>query len=226
MTRFFKQAALLAAMGLAIYGTEAAVTFYFGDQTLAPLLSVLCCAGLVFLGSPRLNLAAIPLFAVESYLLIMDSSKYPLIRSVTMILGGLLAYWACRQKKNLEERVSEVELVLSSMSTPWILCDRSGNIGRLSASASELVGESLNSLHGSSFFSRFSGGPSKGELIQKFLRAADSRLAVDRVGLNLAYRPNLKIDASFIPIRTKEGVGILVVFASDSFAVSHKLPNP
>lgn len=213
MACYLKRVALLVVMGLAIYGTEVAVTFFFGDQTLAPLLSVLCCATLVFLGSPRTILAAIPFFAAESYLLIMDSSKYPLIRTTTMVVGGLLAFWACRQKRKLEDRISEVELVLSKMTTPWILCDRSGSIRRLSTSASELAGAGFKDLEGTSFFSRFSGGPSKGELIQKFLRAADSRLPVDRVGLNLADRPNLQTDASFIPVQTREGIGILVVFS-------------
>lgn len=208
--------AILAAMATAIYGIEAAVTHSFGDQTLAPLLSTLCCAALIILGSPRLILVAIPIFATESYLLIMDSSKYPLIRSTTMIVGGQLAYWACCQKRNLKERVNEVELILSKMHTPWILCDRSGNIQRMSTPAAQMVQANFNDLQNTSFFAKFGGGNSKGEIIQKFLKAADTRFPVDRVGLNLTDQPNIHADASFIPVQTREGTSILVILSVQS----------
>jgi len=203
-------------MAAAIYGIERAVGFFYSDQTLAPVLSILCFAILVFFGSSRLILVAIPLFALESYLLIRDLSAYPHIRTISVGMGGLLAYWTCRQKQNLEERISEVDMILSKMQTPWILCDRSGNIRRMSTPAAQLAQANFKDLEGSSFFSKFSGGPSKGELIQKFLKAADSRITVDRVGLNLSDHPGFHADASFVPLQTKEGVGILVILSPNS----------
>lgn len=214
--KFSRKALPLAALLGTVFIVEQVVTRLFGDQTLAPLLSILSCAALVFLGSPRLILVAIPLFAVLTYFLILDSSKYPLIRTFTMIIGGFMAYWTCRQRRNLEERTSEVEMVLSKMATPWILCDRSGNIRRMSTSAAQLAQATFRELEGTSFFAKFSGGPSKGELIQKFLRAADSRISVDRVGLNLIDLPGFHTDASFIPVQTKEGTGILVILSAQS----------
>lgn len=203
-------------MAAAIYGIERAVSLLYTDQTLAPVLSILCFAILIFFGSPRLILVAIPLFALESYLLIRGLSAYPHIRTISVVMGGLLAYWACRQRQNLEERINEMDTILSKMQTPWILCDRSGNIRRMSTPAAQLARANFKDLEGTSFFSKFSGGPSKGELIQKFLKAADSRIAVDRVGLNVADQPGSYIGASFIPIQTKEGTGILVILSPQS----------
>jgi hypothetical protein len=199
-----------------IFGADRAVAHFYSEQTLAPVLAILCLAGLVFLGSPRLILVAIPLFAAESYWIIKDSSMYPHIRTISVVLGGLLAFWASLQKKSLEDRLSELDMILAKLRAPWILCDRSGNIRRMSTPAAQLAQANFKELEGSSFFSKFSGGPSKGELIQKFLKAADSRLAVDRVGLNLAERPGLHTDASFIPIQTREGPGILVILSPNS----------
>ena len=81
-----------------IYGLDRAVAYFFSEQTLAPVLAILGLAGLVFLGSPRLILLAIPLFAAESYWIIRDSSMDPHIRTISVVLGGLLAYWANLEK--------------------------------------------------------------------------------------------------------------------------------
>lgn len=216
MDSFLKKIFLLVVMAAAIYGIERGVSLIYTDQTLAPVLSILCFAILIFVGSPRLILVAIPLFALESYLLIRGISAYPHIRTISLVLGGLLAYWACRQKVILEARISEMDIILSKIQTPWILCDRSGSIRRMSTPAAQLARANFKDLEGSSFFSKFSGGPSKGELIQKFLKAADSRIAVDRVGLNVVNQPGSYTDASFIPIQTKEGTGILVILSPQS----------
>ena len=90
-----------------------------------------------------------------------------------------------------------------------ILCDRSGNIRRMSTPAAELVQANFKDLEGTSFFSKFSAGASKGELIQKFLKTADSRAPVEKLSLAIATTPARTLDASFIPIQTREGPGIL-----------------
>ena len=60
MLSVFKRFALLGLMVGLIYGIETVVTHLFGDQTLAPLLSILCCAALVILGSPAMILPRSP----------------------------------------------------------------------------------------------------------------------------------------------------------------------
>lgn len=207
---------LLLMMVLAVWGAEQATTATFGDQTLAPILCILACAILVFLESPRLILFAIPCFALETYLLIMDSSIYPAIRTTTMIVGGLLAYWACRQRKALKAQVRETDMILNKLDTPWALCDRSGNIQRVSSKAADLAGSAPDQMLGISFFSKFGGGPSKGELIQKFLRSADSREAADPIFLVPNDRAPCPLKAAFVPVQTKDGIGVLTIFGDSS----------
>ena len=132
LSNYLRKALVLLLMAGLIYGLDRALACLYSEQTLAPVLAILCLAGLVFHGSPRLILLAIPLFAAESYWIIRDSSMDPHIRTISVVLGGLLAFWASLQKKSLEDRLSELDLILSKLQAPWILCDRSSNIRRMS----------------------------------------------------------------------------------------------
>ncbi len=213
LKQFFSKFLILVALAASIYGVDRAVAYFYSEQTLAPVLAILSFGGLIFLGSPRLILVAIPLFAAESYWIIRDTSMYPHIRTVSVILGGLIAYWACFQRRSLEARLSELDLILAKLNAPWVLCDRSGNIRRMSTPAAELAPTNFKDLEGTSFFAKFTAGPSKGELIQKFLQTADSRDPVEKFVLSTPENPGRLFDSSFVPVQTREGPGILVVLS-------------
>jgi hypothetical protein len=216
LKRFFSKFLILVIMAASIYGIDRAVARLYGEQTLAPVLAILCFGGLIFVGSPRLILVAIPLFAAESYWTIRDASMYPHIRTVSVILGGLIAYWACGQRRSLESRLAELDLILAKLQAPWILCDRSGNIRCMSNAAADLAKANFKDLEGISFFTKFTAGPSKGELIQKFLQTADSRVPVEKFILSTTANPACLLDSSFVPIQTREGPGILVILSEAS----------
>jgi len=208
---------ILVAMTAFIYGMDTGVAVLFGEQTLAPVLSILCFGGLIFLRSSRLILFAIPVFAAESFWIIQDVSKYPFIRTFTVVVGGLIAFFACVQRRSLEARLAELDLILAKLQAPWILCDRSGNIRRMSTPAAELAQANFKEdLEGTSFFAKFTAGPSKGELIQKFLQTADSRAPVEKFVLSTPENPGRLFDSSFVPIQTREGPGILVVLSNSN----------
>jgi hypothetical protein len=206
----------MGLMMVFIFGVDRAVAFFYSEQTLAPVLAILCFGSLIFLGSPGLILIAIPLFAAESYWMIRDSSMYPHIRTVSVVLGGLIAYWACLQRRSLEARLTELDLILTKLNAPWILCDRSGNIRRMSTPAAELAQANFKDLEGTSFFAKFTAGPSKGELIQNFLQTADSRAPVEKFVLSTPANPGRLFDSSFVPAQTREGPGILVVLSKSN----------
>lgn len=205
------QAVTLVCLFAAIYMIEHSITHFFGDQTLAPILSILACVGLVFWGSPKLILVSIPLFAAETYFLIMDSSKYPMIRTSTMVVGGFLAFWACRQRKAIQAQLAEVDTILENIKTPWIFCDRSGTVIRLSEEAAAMVKTPSKDMRGTSFFSKFGGGPAKGELIRRFLSAADSRQAIPNLLLAFSHDATKLVQASFVPVQSKSGIGVLAI---------------
>lgn len=159
---------LLALLG-SVAGVESLVTRCFGDQTLSPLLSLIALAILAYFFSPRQVLFALPFFALLSYLMIMDASIYPLVRSCTVLTGGGVAFWAARQRSRLSSQIEEIEGVLRNLPTPWILSDSAGIITRASVKRLNLPGAFLDPV-GTSFFSFFSF-PSKKDFIDLYIRS-------------------------------------------------------
>ena len=135
-----------------IFFTEEISTRLLGDQTLSPLLSVICVGLLGFLFSWRLVLFAVPLFEALSFFLIRDASRYPLVRSSTVIAGGLLATWASWHKERLNRQMREFDVVIRNLPLPWILSDPNGNILQASTSLAALAGQSQEELVGMPHF--------------------------------------------------------------------------
>ena len=60
MSRWFLRIVVIAAMVALIYGIDRGVAHFFSEQTLAPVLAILCFGGLIFVGSPQLILVRHP----------------------------------------------------------------------------------------------------------------------------------------------------------------------
>lgn len=131
-----------------VWAIESGVTHLFGDQTLAPLLSVISLAIVATKFPPSFVLGAILPFAALSYFLIQDSSRYPLIRSLTVCFGGLIAAWASWQKARLDRQIREFEAVIIHLPQPWMLCDSNSRIIRVSHSLAALTGKTEEQLVG------------------------------------------------------------------------------
>ena len=101
-----------------VVGIESGATYFFGHQTLAPLLSILSLSILAFYCSSRLLLLATPLFMILTYLLILDHSPYPLVRTFTVFLGGILSVWVNSSRNKLQRQQSEIETIVNLMPIP------------------------------------------------------------------------------------------------------------
>lgn len=148
--RFFFVLGLLLGLVAVV---ENWVTAWFGDQTLSPLLSIVSIAILATRFSPGFVLTSIVPFAFLSYLLIQDSSRFPLIRALTVCFGGLIAAWASWQKTRLDRQIREFEAVIMHLPQPWILCDSNSKIIRASLGFAALVGKTQEQLTGAPHFS-------------------------------------------------------------------------
>jgi PAS domain S-box-containing protein len=124
----------------------------WGDQTLAPLLSVLSLFGLALVLGPFQILAWLPLFAVLSFWLIVDSSQFPLTRTVTVVLAGFLAAWAARQRLKTEDQNQQIERILGSLPVPWALIDLKGVILKSNGLGADLLGSNPEEIAGLSIF--------------------------------------------------------------------------
>ena len=59
-----------------------------------------------------------PLFMLISYLLIRCHSDYPLVRTFTVLLGGILAVWVSSSRFKLQRQQSEIENIVNLMPIP------------------------------------------------------------------------------------------------------------
>lgn len=203
--RFFLILLLLVALVVVV---ELSTTRLFGDQTLAPLLSLIVLAGLAYFFSPRQVLLAVPLFVCLSYFMIVDSSKYPLVRSSTVLVGGFVALWAAKQRARLSSQIEEVEAVLQSLPLPWILSDASGVITRHSATLIQPAAGARD-LVGTSFFSYFNL-TSKKEFIRTYMDAFDRNSTLPVIVLN-ALNSSKAYRVSFVFLSQKDGRRVLSV---------------
>jgi PAS domain-containing protein len=195
-----------------VWGIEVIVTWFFGDQTLAPLLSILSLTILAFFCSPRLILFVTPFFVVESYFLIFDNSDYPLVRSGTVILGGVLAAIVSSARLKLSLQYDNISSILRLLPVPWIQADGTGNILSIGSTMLDLLDAPESKLLGTSFFSLFSTSDNRGEFIRLFLDAADNSASRQNLHLNLTRPPHIHFNASISPLSTSKGSSVLIIF--------------
>jgi PAS domain-containing protein len=207
---WFRRSLPLLFLGL-VAGIESVATYFFSHQTLAPLLSILSLSILAIYCSPRLLLISTPLFMLLSYLLIQEHSPYPLVRTFTVLLGGILAFWVGSSREKLHCQQDEIETILSFMPLPWLLADSSGNILRLSFALQEILGPSRSNLINSSFFSLFSAAQNRGEFIRLFLDTADNSVAHSGLNLTLANPPHTRFIASLSSLPSPSGHSVLII---------------
>ena len=203
--------ALAFGLGLVV-GLDRGVAILFGEQTLAPLVSVLVLAVFSFFLTPAQILVAIPLFAFESFVLIREASAYPLVRTATVVLGGALA-WAVRTERlKISVQLEEVDTLLSQLPAPWLMVDSSSNILQVSRAAVAILRIPLQELQSSTFSYLFSPAERKGDFIQTFLKVVDHHQGVS--GLELICRHSGQtFTASLAPLTNTRGTSVLVVLA-------------
>ena len=207
---WFKRTLPLLFIGLVV-GIETGATYFFGHQTLAPLLSILSLSILAFYCSSRLLLLSTPLFVILTYLLIKDHSPYPLVRSFSVFLGGILSVWVSSSRKKLQRQQTEIETIVNLMPIPWLLADASGNLLRISPELQKLLGPSHSKLINTSFFSLFSAAQNRGEFIRLFLDTSDNSVTHSGVNLTLANPPHTRFVAVLSSLPSPSGHSVLII---------------
>jgi PAS domain-containing protein len=207
---WFKRSLPLLFLGLVV-GIESGATYFFGHQTLAPLLSILFLSILAFYCSPRLLLLSTPLFMILTYLLIRDHSDYPLVRAFTVILGGILAVWVSSSRNKLQRQQTEIETIVNLMPIPWLLADASGNLLRISPELQKLLGPARPNLINTPFFSLFSAAQNRGEFIRLFLDTSDNSVTHSGLNLTLANPPHTRFVAVLSSLPSPSGHSILII---------------
>jgi len=207
---WFKRSLPLLFLGLVV-GIESGATYFFGHQTLAPLLSILSLSILAFYCSPRLLLLSTPPFMLLSYLLIQEHSPYPLVRTFTVLFGGTLAVLVSSSRQKLQRQQSEIETIVDLMPIPWLLADSSGNLLRIGPELQKLLGSSHSNLINTSFFALFSTVQNRGEFIRLFLDTADNSVTHSGLNLTLANPPHTQFVAALSPLPASRDNSVLII---------------
>jgi PAS domain-containing protein len=198
-----------------VWAIESSTTRLFGDQTLAPLLSILSLAILAFFCPPIVIALSTPIFVLESYLLLSDHSLYPLVRALTVAMGGCLAFFvSVSQAKLFRERL-DIEGILQLLPVPWIQADSSGNMIRFSRSALDVLGVSETEVIGTPFFSLFSAAQNNGDFIRIFLEVSDtpSTAPHQNLFLTLTRAPHTQFNVSLSHLLSIRGPTVLIILS-------------
>jgi len=213
---WFKRSLPLLFLGLVV-GIESGATYFFGRQTLAPLLSILSLSILAFYSSPRHLLLFAPLFMLISYVLIRDHSEYPLVRAFTVLFGGILAVWVSSSRNKLQRQQTEIETIVNLMPIPWLLADASGNLLRISPELQKHLGPSHSNLINTSFFALFSAVQNRGEFIRLFLDTADHSVTHKGLHLSLTNPPHTQFVAVLSSLPSPDANSVLIILNPGPF---------
>lgn len=196
-----------------VVAIEQVTTFTVGDLTLAPLLSIIGLGLMAVFFNWKQVLFTTPLFVITSYYLILGSAHFPIIRALSVLLAGILAAWAARQRDRIENHSREINQVLEALSVPWILSDSIGNITRVSQEAALLISLPADTIIGTSFFSFFTPTKGKGEFIRMYLDAFETPALPAKASLAIsrADTQSIKVKANFSRLDCADGLRLLTV---------------
>lgn len=195
-----------------IYLLDIGFSHLLGDQTFAPVFCVLSLFGMAMCFSGRWILAWIPAFSVLAYWLIHDVSAYPLTRTTTVVLAGLMAAWASRQREKVDEQLGEIDSILLHLPTPWALLNEEGAIVKTNAAGASLLGSTPEDIVGNSIFEVGSAGPQeRRRRIEDFMKVSPSGPPLV-LALEPAASGARNIRASVFRLPTRRGKFSLLVF--------------
>jgi len=201
---------LVLAISLsAVWLIDQGVTWLAEDFTLSPPFSIMALGLLAFFFSWRQVLLAAPCFAILSYFLVLETARFPVVRSASVGIAGALAAWAAAQRGRIINHSMEVETILRTLPVPWILSDESGNITRISDKALHLVSSPAENVVGVSYFSFLSPAEGKGEFIRRYLDAFNSASLPIKTKVVFAASQDTRRTATFFSLDFAEGKRLL-----------------
>ena len=195
-----------------VYLVDVTISKVIGDQTFAPAFCVLSLFGMAMILSGRWILLWIPAFAALAYGLIYDVSAFPLTRTTTVVLAGLMAAWASRQREKVDEQLGEIDSILTHLPTPWALLNEEGAILKSNPAGANLLGSTPEEIAGNSIFDVGSSGQTeRRRRIEDFMKSPQTNTP-QALEFHLGPSADRRVPASIFRIPTRRGKLSLVVF--------------
>ena len=205
--------------------------YLMGDITLAPVLSVLCLAGLTFYLPPKQILIGTLGFVLVSFLLLTfwrysfvpggpfvapdQKSGFSLaraaVRSVTVLLAGGLCALLGLQRERLQAAVSETVAVMTALPSGVLISNSSGLISFANERAARILDAKIEDLIGSSFFSLLTSP--EGNIIEKYSALAEMPGEKSgRLIFHLRKNPSVVLGARLFCLHSASGRLVATVF--------------
>jgi PAS domain-containing protein len=205
--------------------------YLMGDITLAPVLSVLCLAGLTFYLSPKQIMVWTLGFVLISFLLLTfwrysfvpggpyvapdQKTGFSLarggVRSATVLLAGGLCALLGLQRERLQAAVAETVAVMTALPSGVLISNSSGLISFANEKVAQILGAKVEDLIGSSFFSLLTSP--EGNTIEKYSILAEvPGDKIERLILHLRKNPSVALRARLFCLQSASGKLVATVF--------------
>ena len=146
------------------------------DLSIAPFFSLVSFFLLSLFCSPWVVLLSIPPFAALTYWLISPLSPFSIIRTITLILGGMLAAYAALLRIRAEKLAESRGAIFSLLPIPVLISDPTSKILEANDAAARLLKYSRKELLDFSWFNLLLDTPKKTADMESYIKAGQNPL--------------------------------------------------
>ena len=146
------------------------------DLSIAPFFSLVYFFLLSLFCSPWVVLLSIPPFAALTYWLISPLSPFSTIRTITLILGGMLAAYAALLRVRAEKLAESRGAIFSLLPIPVLISDPTSKILEANDAAARLLKYSRKELLDFSWFNLLLDTPKKTADMESYIKVGQNPL--------------------------------------------------
>jgi PAS domain-containing protein len=181
------------------------------DLSIAPFFSLVSFFLLSLFCSPGVVLLSIPPFAALTYWLISPLSPFSTIRTITLILGGLLAAYAALLRIRAEKLAESRGAIFSLLPIPVLISDPTSKILEANDAAARLLKYSRKELLDFSWFNLLLDTPKKRADMESYIKAGQNPLPSE-LRFIFVGKDNAQHSVSLVAERIGSRVNLITTF--------------
>jgi PAS domain-containing protein len=181
------------------------------DLSIAPFFSLVSFFILSLFCGPWVVLLSIPPFAALTYWLITPLSPFSLIRTITLIAGGLLAAYASLLRLRAEQLAASRGAIFSLLPIPLLISDPTSKIIEANDAAVKLLKYSRKELLDFSWFNLLLDTPKKRADMESYIKVGQNPLPSE-LGFIFVGKDNTQHNVSLVAERIGSRINLITTF--------------
>jgi PAS domain-containing protein len=181
------------------------------DLSIAPFFSLVSFFILSLFCGPWVVLLSIPPFAALTYWLITPLSPFSLIRTITLIAGGLLAAYASLLRLRTEQLAASRGAIFSLLPIPLLISDPTSKIIEANDAAVKLLKYSRKELLDFSWFNLLLDTPKKRADMESYIKVGQNPLPSE-LGFIFVGKDNTQHNVSLVAERIGSRINLITTF--------------